>query len=177
MKRSLKIILTILVILVIILIFIVSGFFSQGPRLKPIKKLQPFSLELIYPDKTILDSTSLAGSYYMVNFMASWCGHCIEEIATINSLDKKIPVKMIAIVVGDEEKNIIELFRYMKNPFDYIGMANQFVTYNFGNFSLPQTYIVNQKGEMLFKHPGIISKRQFEEQIIPFLDQVAEEND
>jgi len=177
MKHNAKIILALLLILSIFLILLVTGVFSQGPSLKPIKKLQEYNLQLIYPDQSNFDSKALTGEYYMVSFIASWCGHCIEEIAVINSLDKKIPVKLVGIVVSDDEKNIKDLFRYMKNPFDYIGMANQFVAYNFGNFSLPQSYIVNQDGEMLFKYSGVISKRQFEEQIIPFLEQVSVQSD
>jgi cytochrome c biogenesis protein CcmG/thiol:disulfide interchange protein DsbE len=173
MTINLKIILVSVFLFVLLMIFLVMGFFNQGPSLKPIKTLAPYSVQLIYPNKEELDSKILDGQYYMVSFMASWCGHCIEEIATLASLERKIPVPFLAVVVSDDEKNITDLFKQIKNPFDYIGMNNQFVTYNFGNFSLPQTYIVNDKGEIVFKHAGVISKRQFEEQIIPFLSKIV----
>lgn len=169
MNRNFKIIIGGVLIIALLLVLLVMGFLRQGPSLKPIKKLEPYSMELIYPDKKRLDSSSLEGQYYMVNFMASWCGHCLEEIGTLNSLESQIPITFIGIAISDREEHLYELFRHLKNPFDYIGMGNQFVSYNFGNFSLPQTYIVNPKGEIIFKYAGVISKRQFEEQIIPFL--------
>jgi len=175
MNRKIKIFLASVLVFFAILIIAITSMFNSEPSLKPIKKLQDYSFEIFYPQHLMFDSKSLDGEYYMVNFMASWCGHCIEEISYINSLKTKIPVKYIAIVVSDSEDNIKELFKYMKNPFDMIGFANQFVSYNFGNFSLPQNFIVNKKGEIIFKHTGVISKAQFEEQIIPFLDEAIRE--
>jgi cytochrome c biogenesis protein CcmG/thiol:disulfide interchange protein DsbE len=177
MNRSIKIIVVSVLVITLLLVLLVMGFFSQGPSPKPIKKLEPYSLELVYPSKSRLDSNALEGQYYMVNFMASWCGHCIEEIVTINNLENEIPVTFIGIAISDSEDNLKEIFKHLKNPFDYIGMGSQFISYNFGNFSLPQTYIVNPKGEIIFKYAGVISKKQFEEQVIPFLKEITSKDD
>ena len=157
--------------IIIFLGLLVIGFFDSKPRLKPIKMLKEFSLQTIYPKHEILSSQDLKGQYYMVNFMASWCGHCIDEIVEINAIRDKIPVKYIAIIVSDSEANIADLFTNIKNPFDYLAHNNRQVADNFGNYSLPQNFIVNEKGEIVFKHNGVISREQFEEQIIPFLNE------
>ena len=163
--------LSLFVVLVFYLGYLAINNLNLKPSDKPIKSLKQFSADLISPEGKSFSSKQLDGEFYMVNFFASWCGHCIDELQEINQIKDKLPVKYIGVVVADSKENIDLLFQHIRNPFDIMIHNNQEVAANFGNYSLPQNFIVNNKGEIIFKHTGVISKEQFLENIIPFLQE------
>jgi cytochrome c biogenesis protein CcmG/thiol:disulfide interchange protein DsbE len=168
-NKSLIIVAILSILLVAILAWLFWSTHSVKTSNRPIKDLKAFSVTTFYPAGKTLSSEVLAGQYYMVNFMASWCGYCIEEITTLSDIKNIFPIPLIGVIVADSDENINLLFNQIPNPFDYLVHNNVSLATNFGNHSLPQTIIVNDRGQVVFKHVGVITKDQFKNIIIPFI--------
>jgi thiol-disulfide isomerase/thioredoxin len=92
------------------------------------------------------------GQTVVVNFWASWCGPCVEEMPTLAQLNdeySKKGVKFIGIGV-DSEKNVKAFLQ--KVPVDYpvyvSGFGGADLARNFGNTAgaLPFTVVIDAKG-------------------------------
>ena len=62
-------------------------------------KIDLSKLEIIDQDTNIFEISSLKGKKVIVNFYASWCPNCIEELAVLNKIksSKLNDVEILAI--------------------------------------------------------------------------------
>ncbi len=112
-------------------------------------------------DKTI-NLKEFAGKVIIFNFWASWCAPCIEEVPSLVTLVKADPNIVIIAVSGDEHKDDIEAFLksfpdFNKSPI-YVVQENAKAMMEYFNVErLPESFIFNDKGEMVKKITGTIN--------------------
>lgn len=75
--------------------------------------LIPFDYETIDGEKNRFDLASAAGKVVILNFWASWCGPCIEEIPSLMNLVKHYRgrVKLIAV---SSDRNLSDVTEFLK---------------------------------------------------------------
>lgn len=113
------------------------------------------------------------GKVVIVNFWATWCAPCREEIPLLNQIyqEWKLNPKIeLVAVVEDEFSNhearvrAIEEFK-KKVPFDfpvYID-ADGSIADAFGTFQIPETFLIAPNGTITHKHSGPITRFDVEE--------------
>ena len=119
------------------------------------KTLQSFSLPVYKQEKSF---TYKAGKKTLINFWASWCTSCIQEIPILEELKRKNPnVTFIAINAGDSQKKIKKFLK--KTGFSYTILMDKSkkVSKEMGILSLPQTIVVDENGTIIF-HENIPPK-------------------
>jgi len=58
----------------------------------------------------------------------------------------------------------------MGNPYDYVGVDNKgIIGLELGVFGLPETFIVNSKGIIMYKHLGPLTKKIIKNEVTPFI--------
>ena len=58
----------------------------------------------------------------------------------------------------------------MGNPYDYVGVDNKgLIGLELGVFGLPETFIVNSKGIIMYKHLGPLTKKIITNEFAPFI--------
>lgn len=88
----------------------------------------------------------------VLNFWASWCTSCIKELDQLEALKKKYPhYEYIALNAGDTKKKIKRFLR--KHPWSYkvIMDKDKSVAKGLGVLSLPQTWVIDEKGNIIYK--------------------------
>ncbi|WP_422008036.1 TlpA disulfide reductase family protein [Roseivirga pacifica] len=96
----------------------------------------------------------LEGKLVFINLWATYCKPCLKEMPSIDRAKTILEKEgYLFIAVSDEEQSKIQKF---VDRFDY---SFQFAQYELGIgglgvYALPASYIVNDKGEMLYKHVG-----------------------
>ena len=96
--------------------------------------------------------------FKIINFFASWCLPCKVEHPNLMKLSKEF--KIYGIAKKDSDKEIKNWLEKAGNPFeaighDYDGSAG----INWGVYGLPETFIVNNYGKIVYKHVGPITVR------------------
>ena len=96
--------------------------------------------------------------FKIINFFASWCPPCKVEHPNLMKLSKKF--KIYGIAKKDSDAEIKNWLEKAGNPFeaighDYDGSAG----INWGVYGLPETFIVNNYGKIVYKHVGPITVR------------------
>lgn len=90
----------------------------------------------------------------VLNFWASWCLPCKEEIPELEALKsryQKDKVLFIAINAGEKAKKIKKFIKKTKFSYLILEDKNRLVSKSLGVTSLPQTFVIDKKRKILFK--------------------------
>ena len=121
------------------------------------------------------NSADLAtGEVSVVNFWASWCVPCVQEHPLLVALKERTGVKLYGVNYKDQAATARRFLGRYGNPFAAVGVdANGRAAIDWGVTGMPETFIVNGKGEIVYKHIGPISAETLETKIIPMIRAAA----
>ena len=123
------------------------------------------------PDGKPANSSEWQGKVLVVNFWASWCPPCVEEMPTLNHLQQEyLQQNVLFVGIGiDSPSNIREFLN--KTPVSYPivigGLEGSNLSKQLGNTSgaLPYTLIINSKGKAVYSKLGKISEDELRKAI------------
>jgi thiol-disulfide isomerase/thioredoxin len=108
-------------------------------------------------DETILPDSVLADRILFVNFWATWCGPCVQEMPTIVQLAEVIgdsSVAFLLISIDDSERAVRQFGKKhgLPVPLYLRGWKPGESTFVAG--IVPATFIVNKNREIVYQHHG-----------------------
>ncbi len=172
--KKLVLIFPLILLTIICLFFLLFIIFEKDPNNPPSallnKSLPLFVSKNLYDEKEILSSNNLQGKYILINFFASWCAPCKAEHHLFFKIKNEIPELFI---LGFSHKDIPDdSKKYLEeegNPYSFVGLDRDGkIAFEFGVFGLPETFIVNKDGEIIFKHTGPLTKKIIDNEIAKF---------
>ncbi len=100
-----------------------------------------------------IDLAKLNGKAVFINFWATWCRPCLEEMPSIGKAMEGFSEKNIEFLfASNESKEQIEKFKSTHAyPFNYVIVENMEALQI---MSLPTTYIFNTQGKLVFSEMG-----------------------
>ena len=123
-------------------------------------------------DKNIeLTFHDLKNKIVLINFFASWCLPCKVEHPLLMDLKNNFP-KLIIFGFNhkDKREEAIKFLLTNGNPYSFVGVdLDGMIGLKFGVFGLPETFLINSKGDIIFKHTGPLSKDIIQKEILPNL--------
>ena len=155
-----------------VLIYILSERNPQKPPSSLINKNIPsFNIYNLYDENKTIKNSDLKNKYTLINFFASWCAPCKVEHHLFFKIKKDNPdLFILGINYKDNEIDAKDYLINEGNPYSFVGIdANGKIGLDFGVFGLPETFLINNKGEIIFKHIGPITEQIIYEQINPLL--------
>jgi len=117
-----------------------------------VKLKKPFSspgFQLNTVEDTPLAWQDYAGKVTLVNFWASWCGPCVEEIPSLNQLGRSFNHNEFDIVSIDYRETIEEISAFTKRiPVDFPILMDfdGKTSLKWNVFSFPSSFLVDKKG-------------------------------
>jgi cytochrome c biogenesis protein CcmG/thiol:disulfide interchange protein DsbE len=109
------------------------------------------------------------GKVLIINFWATWCPPCEEEIAKLDHIHKRYEnegLVVIGIALDKDSLNLVEPFVREKRIGYPILMGNEEVLVSLKDFSgVPTTLIVDQKGNTKKKYDGSFDKDDLEKSL------------
>ena len=133
-----------------------------------------------FPDTKILSLSetieinlkSKIGDPFLVNFFSSWCLPCKIEADNLETLSERI--KIIGISYKDIESDTIKFLQEFGNPYENIGVDhNGHIAINWGVYGVPETFLINNKGQVILRHAGPITESVLKELLIPKLKEIG----
>jgi thiol-disulfide isomerase/thioredoxin len=139
------------------LITLITIFFFSNPLYaqNDAKKMAPFELPIYKSDQIFkLDEKLKKHSKILINFWAAWCTSCIEELPDLEKLkanSKGKDILFVAINAGESSKKIKKFLKKYKFSYLILEDKNRVVSKSLGVKDLPKTYVLDSKGNILFK--------------------------
>ena len=161
MKKKFKIIFLVLAAILFFVIFYYALKINNknNPKVM-LNKVLP-TIELVsLEDKTtkIFLPMENKDKYFLLNIWSSWCVPCREEHPILMKLKDKI--KIYGINYKDKKTNATAFLNKLGNPFYFTGSDKDgSVSIEIGAYGIPETYVVNSQGLIIFKHVGPLNKK------------------
>ena len=127
-----------------------------------------FDLPLLkQPDKRFSQKDML-GKVWVMNVWASWCPPCLAEHPVVTELAKTVPV--VGLNYKDARDNALPWLRKNGDPYalsvhDPAGR----IAIDYGVYGVPETYVIDQRGVIRYKHIGPVSVEALQDKILPLV--------
>lgn len=120
-------------------------------------------LKLTTLDGSVIDSNEFRGKRVMLNFWATWCSPCIQEVKDISAFVSATSRDDIIVVgIGDEERTVLEPFMKehgINYPIVSIPREQLPMPYS-GRKAIPVSFILDRNGTIQFVHHGVMGEEQ-----------------
>lgn len=111
------------------------------------------------------------GEVSVVNVWASWCAPCIQEHPNLIALKQQQNLRLIGINYKDEPVAARRFLQRLGNPFDAIGADRSGrVSIDWGVYGVPETYVVDGKGQIVLKLVGPLTQEVIKAKLLPAVD-------
>jgi thiol:disulfide interchange protein DsbD len=111
-------------------------------------------------DGGALDTSAFSGKVVVVNFWATWCVPCIEEIPGFNKLNQQLGAKGVVVLgVSMDEEGAERVRPFLKkHPMDYlVALGSEAVSKQYGLDELPVTVVFDRSGKKVKRFEGFTS--------------------
>ena len=157
--------------------FLYAGL-SLNPREVPsplIGKPAPaFALPRLDDPTQTVKREDLLGKVWVMNVWASWCAPCREEHPLVVAFARERKVPVIGLNYKDRPGDARVWLERLGNPYaatliDFDGR----VGIDWGVYGVPETFVIDTKGQVRYKHIGPLTERAVRERIEPLLKQLG----
>lgn len=94
-----------------------------------------------------VDLGRLRGHVVILNFWATWCVPCIEEVPSLVALQHRMPEVAVAAVSSDEDAGVYRQF-LADNHVDFVTVRDPSgrIPKLYGTVKIPETYVIDSSG-------------------------------
>ncbi len=100
-----------------------------------------------------MDLATLRGKVVLVNFWATWCPPCLEEMPSLEKFARAYDVEVLAVSVDDGWEPV-EKFLGKNTPFRVALDRGAKVSQIYGTTKFPESYLVDRDGKLRLKFVG-----------------------
>jgi peroxiredoxin len=128
------------------------------PILQPMKDAAPTpDFNLTTPEGKKISLKDFRGKVVLLNFWASWCVPCREEMPAMEKLYQEYKDKnfaVLAVAVKDRKQDAVDFVKELKITYPIALDPEAQVGSLYGAWGLPATYLIGPKGEGLARGWG-----------------------
>ncbi len=98
-------------------------------------------------------------SVVLVNFWATWCRPCVEEIPSLSRLVDRMkgkPFKVLAVNIGESPDVIRNFVKSIPVNFEILLDTDGMALRNWKVYAYPSNYLVNQNGDIPYAYRGAL---------------------
>ncbi len=120
-------------------------------------------------DQKMVDINKFRGQAVLINFWATWCGPCVQEIPSLISLQNEFGPQGLAVIGVSMDQNGESSVQKLieKTGINYpVVMGDAKISRDFGGiFGIPASFLVDQSGAVRKRFNGWTSHDAFVEDI------------
>jgi thiol-disulfide isomerase/thioredoxin len=115
----------------------------------------PENVNRIAPQFAISDGTQsadlskLRGKVVLVNFWATWCAPCIDELPSLMELQRRMPQVTVVAISRDEDPDAYKRF-LTKYHVELLTVRDPSLKVQdlYGTVQIPETYVIDREGRL-----------------------------
>ncbi len=169
----------------LLLFALLAIFLAIGLQLNPrdipsplIEKPAPaFDLPVLSNPEQRFSIDMMKGQVWVLNVWASWCVSCRAEHKVLNRFARFKAAHLVGLNYKDEPQDARRWLTQLGNPYyvnviDYEGRTG----IDYGVYGVPETYIIDKKGIIRYKHTGPVADPDIETTFLPLIKQLKAES-
>jgi len=147
---------------------------SNDPRRVPSplvgKSAPAFELPRLQDPDVTFSPEMLKGEVWLLNIWASWCRGCQVEHPLLNELAKQKLVSIVGLNYKDTNAEAKAWLAKLGNPYRLVVTDQKgLVGFDYGVYGVPETFFIDKKGIIRYKHIGPINYKDLTEKLIPLI--------
>lgn len=148
---------------------------QNDPRKIPspfINKPAPtFNLPTLHTPKTNISLGAMEGKVSLINVWASWCVACrAEHPLLIEAMSTNKGLNLYGLNYRDKRSDALQWLGQLGNPYIESAYDEAGTTgIDYGVYGVPETFILDKKSIIRYKHIGPVDKETLEEIIFPLI--------
>jgi cytochrome c biogenesis protein CcmG/thiol:disulfide interchange protein DsbE len=106
----------------------------------------------------------------VINVWASWCAPCVAEHPLVDRLAREEDVIVHGINYRDRASAAVNWLARLGDPYAKVGFdSNGKAGIEWGVYGVPETFVVDSKGTVLFRHAGALTPEIVKTNILPLI--------
>ncbi len=104
-----------------------------------------------------ISTSDFGGKLLVVNFWATWCPPCVDEMPSLQAMAKQLEGKGVVVLGVSVDKNDANYKRFLQQAgisFPTARDPEAGISAEYGTFKYPETYVIDLKGKVRQKHIG-----------------------
>ena len=135
---------------------------------EPNRKLAP-DFTLRFSADTGARLSAYQGKVVLLNFWATWCTGCKQEIPWFIDFQTKYKgqgLDVLGVSLDDEGWKVLNPY-LTEHPMNYmVGLGNDAIANLYGGVdALPTTVLIDRKGRIAYQHAGVVDRIECEKEI------------
>ena len=137
------------------------------------KPAPAFTLTRLDDAQQSIKRDDLLGKVWVLNVWASWCVACREEHPLLVDFARRKTVPVYGLNYKDKRADGQRWLVQFGNPYDAsLFDSDGKVGIDFGVYGVPETFIIDKRGVIRFKHIGPVTPAVLKDRIEPLLKQL-----
>lgn len=170
----------------LVLFLALAALLFYGLKLDPRKVPSPlvgkpapeFSLPALQDPARMVSDADFKGKISLINVWASWCVSCRAEHEELMKLSREEQdIQILGLNWKDDANDATRMLRTFGDP--YVVSAfdpDNKVGIHWGVYGAPETFLVDAKGIIRYKHIGPIDRKVWEQTLRPLVQEIKAES-
>ncbi len=153
---------------------------GRDPKLVPSplvgKPAPAFALPSLRDPARVVGTEDMRGRVALLNVWASWCAACRQEHPFLMRLAREGRVSIYGLNYKDRREDALRWLDGLGDP--YVWSAHDLegrVGIDWGVYGVPETFVLDARGIIRYKHVGPLDEKVWRERIAPVLAELSAE--
>jgi cytochrome c biogenesis protein CcmG/thiol:disulfide interchange protein DsbE len=140
------------------------------------KPAPAFELPLLHAPEKTFSQKDMLGKVWVMNVWASWCPPCLVEHPVVTALAKSGLAPVIGMNYKDAREDALPWLKRNGDPFQFsVYDEKGRIAMDYGVYGVPETYVIDAKGVIRFKHIGPLTPEVQAKKIEPLIKELSRE--
>jgi cytochrome c biogenesis protein CcmG, thiol:disulfide interchange protein DsbE len=133
-----------------------------------------FELPLLHaPGKTFTQKDML-GRVWILNVWASWCPPCLVEHPVVTELARSGVAPVVGLNYKDAREDALPWLKRNGDPYQLsVYDAAGRIALDYGVYGVPETYVIDRRGVIRYKHIGPLTPQVAQKKILPLIQELG----
>lgn len=156
-------------------------FLGLGLRLNPreipspfIGKAAPdFKLSQLHAAEQFFAPQDMRGQVWLLNVWASWCVSCRQEHPVLMEFSRRGVLPILGLNYKDKRTEGLDWLLQSGNPYRLSAFdADGKVGIDYGVYGVPETFLIDKRGVIRYKHIGPLTPEVISEKLLPLITEL-----
>ena len=140
------------------------------------KAAPDFELPLLHAPEKTFSQKDMLGKPWVLNVWASWCPPCLVEHPVVTALAQSGLAPVVGLNYKDRREDALPWLEKHGDPYRFsVQDAAGRIGIDYGVYGVPETYVIDRRGVIRYKHIGPLTPEVSRGKLQPLLKELSRE--